>query len=133
MKIKKIIIKAKLFPDSSTPLTLGARQLLLRSKNELFSPFFPDCSVIAKSLAHLRLSWLYLIYLIAKCISFLQKKDESSKFSSIITCGFEAQFVASPNQYLGGMGSNPVRASICFLQSTFLQLVKLQLTCEDHV
>ena len=79
MKIKKIIIKAKLFPDSSTPLTLGARQLLLRSKNELFSPFFPDCSVIAKSLAHLRLSWLYLIYLIAKCISFLQKKDESSK------------------------------------------------------
>ena len=47
--------------------------------------------------AHLRLSRLYLIYLIAKCISFLQKKDESSKFSSIITCGFEAQFVASPN------------------------------------
>ena len=29
--------------------------------------------------AHLRFSRLYLIYLIAKCISFLQKKDESSK------------------------------------------------------
>ena len=47
--------------------------------------------------AHLRLSWLYLIYLIAKCISFLQKKMNLPKFSSIITCGFEAQFVASPN------------------------------------
>ena len=52
---------------------------LTEVKERAFFSFFPDCSVIAKILAHLRLSWLYLIYLIAKCISFLQKKDESSK------------------------------------------------------
>ena len=33
---------------------------------------------------------------------------------------------------LGGLGSNPVRAWI-FLSLPFLQLVKLQLTCKDHV
>ena len=57
-------IKANLFPDSSTPPTLGARQLLEGQGTSLFL---------------LRLSWLFFIYLIAKSISFLQQKDESSK------------------------------------------------------
>ena len=65
------------FFDSSH---VGSEVTLTEVKERaFFSFFFPDCSVIAKILAHLRLSWLYLIYLIAKCISFLQKKDESSK------------------------------------------------------
>ena len=64
------------FFDSSH---VGSEVTLTEVKERAFFSFFPDCSVIAKILAHLRLSWLYLIYLIAKCISFLQKKDESSK------------------------------------------------------
>ena len=52
---------------------------LTEVKERAFFSFFPNCSVIVKILAHLRLSWLYLIYLIKKCISFLQEKDEFSK------------------------------------------------------
>ena len=77
-KNKKNNNKSKIvswFFDSSH---VGSEVTLTEVKERAFFSFFFR-TVIAKILAHLRLSWLYLIYLIAKCISFLQKKDESSK------------------------------------------------------
>ena len=88
-----------------------------RSNNEVFFPiFFPAYSVIAKISAHLRLTWLYLSYLTAKSISFLHEKFNPRKFSSLPTCGFLAQLVAAPSEYLGGMGSNPIQGWIFFSQ-----------------
>ena len=121
-KNKKNNNKSKIvsrFFDSSH---VGSEVTLTEVKERAFFSFFPVFSITAKILPHLRLSWLYLIYLIKKCINFSPRKRWIfPKFSSLITCGF----VASPNQYLGGMGSNPVRALTCFLQSTFPAIGKI--------
>ena len=65
-----------MFPDFSTPPTFGAKQILEGQITRFFFPiFFPAYSVIVKISAHLRLLWRYLIYLTAKSISFLHKRD----------------------------------------------------------
>ena len=48
--------KANLFPDSSTPPMLGARQILKGQRASFFS-FFPAYLVMAKVPARLCLSW----------------------------------------------------------------------------
>ena len=85
-KNKKNNNKSKIvsrFFDSSH---VGSEVTLTEVKERAFFSFFPDCSVTAKILAHLRLSWLYLIYLITKCISFLKEKDEFSKILLVWLC-----------------------------------------------
>ena len=104
-----------MFPDFSTPPTFWARQILEGQRRSFFPIFFPAYSVIAKISAHLRLLWRYLIYLTAKSISFLHEINPR-KFSSLPTCGFLAQLVAAPSEYLGGMGSNPIQGWIFFSQ-----------------
>ena len=75
-----------------------------------FPIFFPAYSVIAKISARLHLSWLYLIYLTAKSISFLHEKLNPRKFSSLPTCGFLAQLVAAPSEYLQAWVRIPSKA-----------------------
>ena len=111
--------QTNLFQDFSTPPIFWARQILEGQITRfffLFFLFFPAYSLIAKISAHLRLSWLYLSYLTAKSISFLLEKLNPRKFSSLPTCGFLAQLVAAPSEYLGGMGSNPIQGWIFFSQ-----------------
>ena len=70
-------------------------QILEGQITRFFFPiFFPAYSVIAKISAHLRLSWLYLIYLTAKSISFLHEKFNPRKFSSLPRCDFLARLVS---------------------------------------
>ena len=71
--------KSKLISRFFNSSHVGSEATPGRSRNEPFSPFFLDCSVISKISAHLRLSWFFSIYLIAKSVSFLQHRDESSK------------------------------------------------------
>lgn len=46
-------------------------------------------------------------------------------------CGSVAQLVVAPNQRWVRLGLNPIQAGF-FFQASFLQLLKLQLTCEDN-